>query len=84
MIKVTAMVRDGTNPDNAIFTISYDVNGVIQPQVFMDYPMEEVVTDSLNEIKDKVLAFVAVERGDELWGQVQTKIGPFIGTDLEA
>ena len=84
MIKVTANNRDGNNPDNAIFTIEYDVNTVLQPTVYMDYPMENIVLDTPVEIKQKVLQFVATQRGDELWGQVERKITPYIGIDLEA
>jgi len=84
MIKVTAVNRDGNNPDNAIFTVEYDVNGVGQPLVYMDYPMQNVVSDSPLEIKDKVLFFVAGERGDELWSQVVSKTTPYINVDLEA
>ena len=84
MIKVTAINRDGNNSDNSIFTVEYDVNSVVQPLVYMDYAMEDVVTDTPAEIKDKVLAFVATERGDELWSQVETKVTPYLNVDLEA
>jgi len=83
MIIVTEINRDGNNPDNSIFTVRYDVSGLEQPLVYMDYPMQDIVIDTAVEIKDKVLAFVAVERGDELWGQVQSKVNPYLGIDLE-
>ena len=83
MIIVTQVVRDGNNTDNAIFTISYDVNGVSQVDIYMDYPMEDIVVDTPAEIKQKIVYFVAVERGDALWTQVLSKVTPYIGQDLE-
>lgn len=84
MIKVTAVNRDGNNPDNVIFTIEYDVNGVDQPTIYMDYNMQDIVSDTPAEIKQKVLDFVAVERGDALYAQVVSKVTPYLGIDLEA
>ena len=84
MIKIIAVNRDGNNSDNTIFTVEYDINGVIQNHVFMDYQMEAIMTDTLQMIKQKVLDFVAVQRGDVLWSQVLSKVTPYIGVDLEA
>lgn len=79
----TQCVRDTTNQDNAIFTIEYDVNGVMQAPITMDYPMVDLDADSLQTIRDNIVAYAKVERGDNLWASVQSKITPYIGQDIE-
>lgn len=79
----TQIVRDTQNPDNTIITIEYDVNGVMQAPIQMDYDMETLNDDSLQDIKDKIVAYAKVERGDALWSAVQNKVTPYLGNDIE-
>lgn len=77
------MEWDQQNLDNTRVTILYDINGVTQPEFTIDAPMETIISMSLEQIRDFIIARVAEERGTELWTAVQSKLNPYINADLE-
>ena len=83
-VKPTTFERDPQNGDNGIFTIEYDIGGAMQPDAKMDYPMQDIVDDAPATIRDKIMAYIGVLRGDNLWAQASSKVTPYLGTDLEA
>lgn len=84
MIKIVSFERDLANLDNARVTVSYDINEVVQPDFTIDAPMTVIMAATLQEIKDYMLGKVAEQRGTQLWGEVQNRLNPYVGVDLEA
>lgn len=83
VIKVTQIVRDPNNSDNAILTVEYDINAVLQAPRDMDYPMQDIMAQSAQDIREAINDWVDVQRGDDLWTSVEAKVAPYIGQDIE-
>lgn len=81
VVIVTQIMRDPN--DNAILTVEYDINGVMQAPKDMDYSMQNIMNETPAEIKQNLLDWVAVQRGDDLWASVQAKTAQYIGQDIE-
>lgn len=83
VIIVTQVVRDPNQIDNAIFTVEYDINGVMQAPRNMDYSMEDIMSQTSQQIREAINDWVGVQRGDDLWQSVEQKVTPYIGQDIE-
>ena len=83
MIKIMGFERDMANLDNLLVTLSYDINGVVQPDFVIDVNMQTVARSTLNEAKNYILAKVAEQRGTTLYEEVKTKLQPYVGVNLE-
>lgn len=84
VIKLTGFIRDPQNGDNVVATIEYDIAGQMQSPIQRDAPMETINGMSLNQIKAYIISQAQIERGDQMWTSIQTKLNPMLNVDLEA
>ena len=81
-IKLTAFVRDSQNPDNVQATVDYDLDTVMY-QFTSDYPMTAVENMTQAQIIVFIKNSVEQQRGDQLWNNVDSKLGAIKGQELE-
>ena len=84
-VKLTQYERDPQNGDNVLMSIEYDnpkgsgtMSGVVK-----DLNMGTMDGMTNPEVRDWILAEVAIERGDELWNQTDNRLNPYLNQELE-
>ena len=84
-IQMKAYQRDPLNGDNVQITVDYDNPKDSGTMYQFTYDLNMATADAMTaaQLRDDVLARVAVERGDQLWNNVDNKLNPYLNQELE-
>jgi len=84
-IKLVSYQRDPQNGDNIQITVDYDNPYGSGTMYQFTYDMNMATMDAMSnaQLNDDLKARVAVERGDQLWSNLDNRLSGFVNQELE-